>query len=136
MLSNTSYELCLATAASIVERSRPVRSTTANRFVPLSSAFLIKYWVPMLIPMSSGIITIEAMKALVCTAALYSRQATAQTLRMVNLFGAGPSDANEDLFQRRVGGCEMPHRSAAHEFGENLLRIGAGLQPQLLQIAE
>src|SRR5262245_38029658 len=105
LLSKISYLLCRTIAASSADRNCPVRSTTAYFFVPLSSDFLIHSCTPTLIPMSIGIITMLAMNALVCTADLYSRQATAQTLRMDDLLGLGfgPGDANENLLQRRPG---------------------------------
>src|SRR5581483_980281 len=76
--------------------------------------------------------------ALLLTAALYSRAATAHTLGSMALapLVLGPRDADEDFLQRRPGQLEVPHRPAAHQRGQDALRVGARRQPQLLQLAE
>src|SRR5580704_16771803 len=91
---------------------------------------------PMLAPHSTGIMTMLNTNALVRTAAWYSRQAIAQTLRMVLLRGVGASNANENLLQRRPCQLEVPDFAAGHERCQHQLRVGPRGQPQLLEPAE
>src|SRR4051812_9429239 len=132
-----SYLLRRSRLASRAGLSFAVRSITAYLFVPASSFFFIQYCTPMLTPISRGIITMLAMNALVCTAALYSRKATAKTLCMVIVsLSFGPRDADENLLQRRPGQFEVPYRSPLHQFGQDPLRIGVRPEREFLQLAE
>src|SRR5438094_4413824 len=102
MLS-TSFRRATAVARAAVICRPGLRSMTAYFLVVWSSARASSTWMPMLAPHSTGIITMLMMNALVCTAALYSRTATAQTLNMIDPFGARPGDADEDVLERRPG---------------------------------
>ena len=73
--------------------------------------------------------------AFVRTAALYSRAAMTNILRMAIVLHR-TSDADEDVVQRRPRQLEMTHRAAAHQLHQQRLRIGAALHAQFLPAAE
>src|SRR5947207_13817827 len=91
-----------------------VRSTTTYFLVVLSSAFFSSTCTPMLNAHRTGTSTRLMTNALVLTAALYSRAATAHTLGSMALapLVLGPRDADENLLQRRPGQLKVPHGAA------------------------
>src|SRR5438552_17097878 len=76
------------------------------------------------------------MNDLVRTAARYSRTAMTRTLRMGHLLDFGAGNADEDVVERGAGELEMADPAAIHEQGEDSLRIGPAIEPQLLPAAE
>src|SRR5438093_339393 len=97
----------------------------------------------MLPPIMIGMISRLMMNVLVRTAAVYSREAMTQILRMMRSQNGGLGDvlvrrrdADKDVVQRRLRQLEVQHPAAADQRAEHALRIPAALQAQLLQPAE
>src|SRR5260370_6453549 len=90
----------------------------------------------MLPPMSTGMSSRLMMKALVRTAARYSRTAITHTLRTMVLLRLGAGDAHENVVQGRPGQLEVPDRSAIHQGRQDGLRIRAALEAHFLPAAE
>src|SRR5581483_11266632 len=105
----------------------------------------------MLPPIMTGMISRPMRKALVRTAALYSRRATTSSLCTEGISPGEDrggrrgrqhavlvrlSDANEDVVQRWPRQLEVTHPALHHDAGQDLLRVGSLVQPQLLITAE
>src|SRR5438874_1249632 len=88
-------------------KSPPVRSMTATRLSTVSICFRVRYCTNELTAISTGTMTSDRTKALVRTAARYSRTAMVSVLRMGLLRGGDVGDADEDVVQRRVGQLEV-----------------------------
>src|SRR5579885_2009153 len=116
--------------------SSPVRSITAIRLSSVSSCLRVRYWTPELAAIKSGTISSDRMNDFVLTAARYSRTAMVSALRMVLLFRIDPGNADENVVQRRPSQLKVSHLAALHERCQDLLRVGATLQAQLLEAAE
>src|SRR4029077_16687658 len=84
-------------------------------------------------PIIKGNMRTLMRKDLVRTAALYSRLAMTNTLRMAIVLLGGARNADEDVLQRRSDQFEMANRSPGHQFGKSFLRIGCRRTPQFLK---
>src|SRR6266852_5348822 len=92
-----------------------VRSTITNRLALVSTWSFSRSCTRMLPPIISGNIKTLMMNDLVRTAALYSRTAITNTLRMAVLLIARAGDADKDVLQRRPGQLEMTDLAPRHQ---------------------
>src|SRR5437773_6694678 len=93
-------------------------------------------WTTSVPSIAIGMISRPTMKALVRTAAVYSREAMTNSLRMAVALRFRGRDADEDVVQRRPGQLEVTHRAALHQSRQDHLRVGAAVEPHLLPAAE
>src|SRR5262245_47620552 len=91
-------------------------------------------------PNMIGIISSPIRKALVLTAAWYSRKATTIVLRMHGLshqlrgIRDRPGDPHEDVVQRRPHYFKVSHPASFHQIRKKRLSIGARRHPEFLDL--